>query len=470
MAAMAFSGYGPVHANTLGGGANDNEGTLLDRLQATQQRLLAAEGGISVLPNNSQVVPNMAPSIQIKGRCLPGKVDLPGLVQKVNSAATQLAHRGGLAKSAPTFTRPPVDPSKYGDPNLTPLILLSPNNDIQFLMSIDGITCAHCVKIVETVLKGCPGRNNTGSPIEGLLDASADREMNAILIKIGNIAEARRIAHEAARNLSMVGYTAVARTVDIQSLGYREEMTLSIMNSVFSIFPKVEPGGGDLIRWEEECQCPDNEVMRGNCQRHQQMSQRIFEAFDKAHLLLSKLVSGCGKNRNMPCTAGDHCFCQHTSPEDDILQQTQLNDMPEITPDYHEDTANALPNIQSRPRMSMRMSLGGMLGRHSLTSNTTFGRAMSGLSALSIDWENMDDFDVNVDHSEGINNDFVQKQKEQQGNEEGEGGDKVESLQDGEEGYGPIQTVGPRTARRSSLRTPNMNANANANMNVSFDM
>lgn len=95
---------------------------------------------------------------------------------------------------------------------------------------------------------------------------------------------------------------------------------------------------------------------------------------------------------------------------------------------------------------------------------------MSGLSALSIDWENMDDFDVNVDHSEGINNDFVQKQKEQQGNEEGEGGDKVESLQDGEEGYGPIQTVGPRTARRSSLRTPNMNANANANMNVSFDM
>jgi hypothetical protein len=39
----------------------------------------------------------------------------------------------------------------------------------------------------------------------------------------------------------------------------------------------------------------------------------------------------------------------------------------------------------------------------SITSEATFGRAMSGLSALSIDWENMEDFDVNVDHSEHIN-------------------------------------------------------------------
>ena len=29
---------------------------------------------------------------------------------------------------------------------------------------------------------------------------------------------------------------------------------------------------------------------------------------------------------------------------------------------------------------------------------------MSGLSALSIDWENLDDFDLEVDHSAHINN------------------------------------------------------------------
>ena len=208
------------------------------------------------------------------------------------------------------------------------------------------------------------------------------------------------------------------------------------------------------------------------------MGNGIFESFDKAHLLLSKLVSGCGKSCNMPCTAGDHCFCKTTSNDDDDTPQ-QLNDMPEITPDLHgvEDTTTIQ---QTRPRMSMRMSLGGMLGRHSLTSNTTFGRAMSGLSALSIDWENMDDFDVNVDHSEGINNDIVMKQKEQleQQQQEEDGEEEVEKAetsnneqsQEGEEGYGPIQRVGPRTARRSSLRTPNTTANANANMNVSFDM
>lgn len=43
----------------------------------------------------------------------------------------------------------------------------------------------------------------------------------------------------------------------------------------------------------------------------------------------------------------------------------------------------------------------------SLTSETNFGRAMSGLSALSIDWENMEDFDVNVDLSAHINNNYV---------------------------------------------------------------
>jgi hypothetical protein len=48
---------------------------------------------------------------------------------------------------------------------------------------------------------------------------------------------------------------------------------------------------------------------------------------------------------------------------------------------------------------SNRGSLRGM----SVTSETTFGRAMSGLSALSIDWENLDDFDVEVDHSAHIN-------------------------------------------------------------------
>lgn len=50
------------------------------------------------------------------------------------------------------------------------------------------------------------------------------------------------------------------------------------------------------------------------------------------------------------------------------------------------------------------ISYGNGLRHMSLTSETTFGRAMSGLSALSIDWENLEDFDVEVDHSAHITN------------------------------------------------------------------
>ncbi len=54
-------------------------------------------------------------------------------------------------------------------------------------------------------------------------------------------------------------------------------------------------------------------------------------------------------------------------------------------------------------RNSLRDGNRGSVRGMSITSETTFGRAMSGLSALSIDWENLDDFDLDVDHSAHIN-------------------------------------------------------------------
>jgi len=80
-----------------------------------------------------------------------------------------------------------------------------------------------------------------------------------------------------------------------------------------------------------------------------------------------------------------------------------------------------------------RMSLMGRM------SEVSYGRAMSGLSALSIDWENMDDFDVNVDHSEHINNSI---------------GAAAVAAAAGAMGRG---ARGPRVASRSSMRNPNFN-------------
>jgi hypothetical protein len=160
MAALAFQGFGNaadaanrssnalMHLNLGVNSINNNNnlsgpsGGLLDRLQASQRRLLAAEGGVSsLLPqhtnninttnNNNNNNPNSNLSqLEMRGRCIPGKVDLPGLVQKVNTAATQLAHRGlaNASNHPPKFT-PPVDPSKYGDPNVMPTILISQSGE-----------------------------------------------------------------------------------------------------------------------------------------------------------------------------------------------------------------------------------------------------------------------------------------------------------------------------------------------------
>lgn len=63
-------------------------------------------------------------------------------------------------------------------------------------------------------------------------------------------------------------------------------------------------------------------------------------------------------------------------------------------------TASAAPKASQRDSITMGRR------RFSTQSENTFGRALSGLSALSIDWENMDDFDVNVDHSAHVNNEL----------------------------------------------------------------
>lgn len=149
----------------------------------------------------------------MKGKCVPGKVDLPGVVDAVSRNATQLAHRGVASSGGGMITK---DHHEYGDPNTTPVVFVSGTGDIQNAMTIDGITCAHCVKIVETVLKGCNGNK---SPIHGLLDAAADRVLNSVLIKIDKSSNAKRIAFEAARNLAMVGYTAKAKEMSVVGQG-----------------------------------------------------------------------------------------------------------------------------------------------------------------------------------------------------------------------------------------------------------
>jgi copper chaperone CopZ len=154
--------------------------------------------------------------------------------------------------------------SNFGDPDSIPVVFVSENGDILLSMSVDGITCAHCVKIVETVLKGCNGNK---SPIDGLLDAAADRVLCSVLIKIDKLSNAKRIAFEAARNLAMVGYTAKPKEMSssIERNGKKEKMNADTLLKAFDVVSRSDPQ--DIFDWSIPCSCPDNGVLRDDCSR-----------------------------------------------------------------------------------------------------------------------------------------------------------------------------------------------------------
>jgi copper chaperone CopZ len=248
----------------------------LERLHAAQRRQLAESGGIhAVIPGTA---PDMTatPLINIKGKCMPGKVDLPEILEQVNHHASQLAFRGDVPMSMSSSTAiGEVHPEgqeqqqqqqepKYGDPNTTPVVFVSGNGDIQISLAVNGITCAHCVKIVETVLKGCNGNK---SPIDGLLDAAADRMLCSVLIKIDKASNAKRVAFESMRNLSMVGYTAKTKEMSIVGHGAHAKSTLDLgaLSTAFEVIANTD--SEDVFDWTIMCTCPDNGVLRDDCAR-----------------------------------------------------------------------------------------------------------------------------------------------------------------------------------------------------------
>ena len=185
------------------------------------------------------------------------------------------------------------------------------------------------------------------------------------------------------------------------------------------------------------------------------MNRGIFAAFDRRQEQVQRFVSGCNSQHGMPCSCGPDCRCANCDKScqqnreataaaamaggavdsQTMLQQIQEQRMaldhqqqalangsasngvhggsggdglpPGISP---QDLAQLMEGGGAPTSPGQRGSVKGH-GRTSvamsIASEETFGRAMSGLSALSIDWENMDDFDINVDHSAYINSDVA---------------------------------------------------------------
>jgi len=441
----------------------DSNLTPLERLHAAQRRQLAEHGGIQGPGMSTDITAQ--PFISLKGKCIPGKIDLPAVVSTVQHHASQLVHSGGNTPAAVVSSSGMAIQQQYGDPNMTPVVFVSGNGNIQIALKVEGITCAHCVKIVETVLKGCNGNK---SPIEGLLDAAADRDLMSVLIRIDKASNAKRIAFEAARNLAMVGYTAKPKEMSIvgQDADKKATMDLGSLSTAFEVVANTE--AQDFFEWTIPCTCPDNGVLREDCARHSQMNKRIFDAFEAREKQVTDYMAGCGMRYGMDCTCGPGCRCKNcpihqtgrqeqaeVQFQDAAQNQFQIEVMPQpqmevqplvveqpmdffgmeppsamgppaavpaaavaaplfneasmLEPIEHGDRA---PPYRGSYRVSQRasqrnpsvISYGSGLRHMSITSETTFGRAMSGLSALSIDWENLEDFDLDVDHSAHITN------------------------------------------------------------------
>jgi len=446
----------------------------LERLHIAQQNQLNGVGGIKSTDVMNSAEP--LPIINIKNKCVPGMPDLPDIVDKVSRAATQLAHSGGGRSSAhPSVVTSSstggvcADTGKNSD--IVPIVYVSENRDIMIAMKVNGITCAHCVKIVETVLKGCNGNK---SPIDGLIDAAADRTMNAVLIRTDTSMNAKRISLEATRNLSMVGYTARAKTMSstVEKNGIPSKMSQDELDRAFEGVGALDPK--DIFDWSVPCSCPDNGVARDDCLRHGQMNNSLLDAFETRAITVRRYLMGdIPRQKNLPHQqmVMSNQF-QQRRQQGGLMNDIQpLNETGGMGMDMFGGTggmnnlvasingAGSGNNIRNPPIISFgnhRMSLMGQMSQnpnHRMSlmgrmSEVSYGRAMSGLSALSIDWENLEDFDVNVDHSEHINNNIGASAVAAAATAMGRG------------------TRGPRVASSSNTRNPNFNNNNSGGPNT----
>jgi len=248
----------------------------------------------------------------------------------------------------------------YGNPNRTPVVFVSANGDIQIALSVKGITCNSCIKMIETVLRGVSGSE---SSVSGLIDAVADRDLHAVLIKIEKASYAKRVAHESVRMLSMLGYEAVAREMDIVDAN-GVKLDLKALSTAYDVVATIDEP--DVFDWTLDCNCPDDGVIRHDCVRHSQMNKRVFDAFDRREKQVMSHVAGCAKKYGMPCTCKPGtCTCKSNccaklteQPQQHLSSSNQLYDESSIgqpIPFYqHGITPNRVGSLydhyQSQPQ------------------------------------------------------------------------------------------------------------------------
>jgi len=147
-----------------------------------------------------------------------------------------------------------------------PIVYVSCNGDMQLIMRVEDVTCAHDLMIVETVLKGCSSKP---SPVHGLLDAVADYRERIILVKFDQSADSKKIARVATKRLAMFGYTAEVAAIENET-----KATFDVMGIMMDACSSK-----NIFDWSIPCSCPNIGGTQKNCGRHSQSFSRILDDF-----------------------------------------------------------------------------------------------------------------------------------------------------------------------------------------------
>jgi len=156
-----------------------------------------------------------------------------------------------------------------------------------------------------------------------------------------------------------------------------------MMCTAFEVVGSADPI--TFFDWERLCTCSPLGVEKEVCPRHSQMNGNILEYFQKRKEQVTSFMNNCTGSNNEGNNDSSGVDASSNMNSNELQQPTKAGS--------GGSTGGGLSFLRRNSRL-----------RQSATSEAGFGRAMSGLSALSIDWENMEDFDVNIDHSSHINN------------------------------------------------------------------
>ena len=176
------------------------------------------------------------------------------------------------------------------------------NVDFCIAAQIVGVKCAHCVTIIEAALTGSfdsllsmppPTEKSTSSssPIPGLLDILVDQKSSIAIIKISNLASAKRIVIEVSVLLRLIGYD-LARVHDVSLLNLFKAMNSKLLDNdnnsrnkkrekyelkdVFDLYISALKGdesnhnidGNNIVLdWCATCTCHSNDALHPKCQR-----------------------------------------------------------------------------------------------------------------------------------------------------------------------------------------------------------